>query len=172
MEPVTKFAVDSSQMSDAQSTSKNISFAVIVPTLNAADDWNAFVSHLRSAVLPQRVMVIDSSSDDGTIDLARRAGFRMESILRSQFNHGSTRQLAAELISDVDIGVLHERENWLKNLEVQWRRSPFCEIGDLVSMVRQQKVHSICICKNGSKVCRLQNGAEREKIELRLETST
>lgn len=78
-------------MSIVQATSKNVSFAVIVPTLNAAGDWTAFVSNLFTAIPPQRVMVIDSSSDDGAIDLARLAGFRTVSIPRSEFNHGSTR---------------------------------------------------------------------------------
>jgi rhamnosyltransferase len=48
-------------------------------------------------------MVIDSSSDDGTDDLARAAGFRVHSISRAEFNHGGTRQLAADLLPEAEL---------------------------------------------------------------------
>jgi rhamnosyltransferase len=48
-------------------------------------------------------MVIDSSSDDGTADLARAVGFRVHLISRSEFNHGGTRQWAAELLPKAEL---------------------------------------------------------------------
>jgi rhamnosyltransferase len=48
-------------------------------------------------------MVIDSSSDDGTTDLARAAGFHVHSISRPEFNHGGTRQRAAELLPKAEL---------------------------------------------------------------------
>jgi rhamnosyltransferase len=78
--------------------------AVVVPTLNAAKLWSAFHKGLRRQGLdPQQILVIDSSSSDGTPDLARAAGYRVVSIPRSEFNHGRTRQCAAELLQPVDI---------------------------------------------------------------------
>jgi rhamnosyltransferase len=47
--------------------------------------------------------VIDSSSDDGTVELARSAGFAVQSIARAEFNHGRTRQMAAELFPNAEI---------------------------------------------------------------------
>lgn len=79
------------------------SFAVIVPTLNAAQDWPRFAPALLSSIPADQVLVLDSSSNDGTAELARTAGFRVHTIARADFNHGSTRQLAAELLPDVDI---------------------------------------------------------------------
>jgi rhamnosyltransferase len=78
----------------------SISFtcAVIIPSLNAAEDWHRFSPPLLASVPVGEVMVIDSSSDDGTADLARAAGFLVHSISRSQFNHGGTRQLAIDLL--------------------------------------------------------------------------
>jgi rhamnosyltransferase len=78
-------------------------FAVVIPTLNAADDWPRFVSHLLSSIPADRVLVLDSSSTDGTADLARTAKFRVHTIARAEFNHGGTRQLAADLLPEADV---------------------------------------------------------------------
>ena len=78
-------------------------FAVVIPTLNAADDWPRFVSHLSSSIPADRVLVLDSSSTDGTADLARTAKFRVHTIARAEFNHGGTRQLAADLLPEADV---------------------------------------------------------------------
>jgi rhamnosyltransferase len=77
--------------------------AVIVPTLNAAGDWPAFAPALVAAVESRFVMIIDSSSMDGTTELARAEGFRVHVIPQSEFNHGSTRQLAADLLPDAEV---------------------------------------------------------------------
>jgi rhamnosyltransferase len=80
--------------------------AVIVPTLNAASGWSRFVEALKAqGVPPSRVLIVDSSSDDATAELARREGFRLREIERSAFNHGGTRQWAADLESDAEVVV-------------------------------------------------------------------
>jgi rhamnosyltransferase len=76
---------------------------IVVPTLNAASVWPVFVAPLLASVPADRVLILDSSSIDGTPDLARAAGFRLEVIARSDFNHGGTRQLGVELLSDAEV---------------------------------------------------------------------
>jgi GT2 family glycosyltransferase len=76
---------------------------VIVPTLNAANDWPRLASRLLESTAADRVLILDSSSDDETENLARVAGFRVHTIARAEFNHGGTRQLAAELLPDAEI---------------------------------------------------------------------
>lgn len=80
-----------------------LSIAVVVPTLNAAADWSHLAPPLLGSISADRVLIVDSSSTDGTADLVREAGFRLHTISCAEFNHGGTRQLAAELLSDVDI---------------------------------------------------------------------
>jgi rhamnosyltransferase len=81
-----------------------LTFSVIVPTLNAASLWPEFISGLRRQSLkPTAVLVLDSSSKDGTAELARQEGFDVMSIARSEFNHGGTRQAAADVVSPVDV---------------------------------------------------------------------
>lgn len=77
--------------------------AVIVPTLNADRDWPAFSGALLANVSAETVLILDSESTDETLESARAAGFRTQSIPRSQFNHGGTRQLGVELCPDAEI---------------------------------------------------------------------
>lgn len=76
---------------------------VIVPTLNAAVDWHKFSSALMECVTAQQVLIIDSSSTDETLTLAKAAGFSVYTIARAEFNHGATRQFAADELVEADI---------------------------------------------------------------------
>lgn len=77
---------------------------LIVPTLNAGRRWHDWLERVECQSLkPARRLVIDSSSDDDTADLARAHGFEVISIARQDFNHGATRQMASELLDDCDI---------------------------------------------------------------------
>jgi rhamnosyltransferase len=76
---------------------------VIVPTLNAAKDWPLFAPALLACVQPEQVLIVDSASTDGTVELAREAGFRVCSIERVNFNHGNTRQQAAAMLPNAEI---------------------------------------------------------------------
>jgi len=69
---------------------------VIIPTLNA----RISIGKLLSALLSQdsetpEIIVIDSSSDDGTVDAAKEFGVKTMVIPRRTFNHGKTRNIAA-----------------------------------------------------------------------------
>ncbi|WP_109489416.1 glycosyltransferase [Occallatibacter savannae] len=77
---------------------------VIIPTYNAARYWNALSTGIRAQSLkPERVIVIDSSSKDGTAELARGDGFEVLQIATEEFNHGGTRQMGAEYAADANI---------------------------------------------------------------------
>jgi len=76
---------------------------VVILTLNAASDWPKFASGVLTCEAGKRVLVIDSSSTDGTADLARAAGFHVHVVAREEFNHGGTRQLALELFPEAEV---------------------------------------------------------------------
>jgi len=76
---------------------------VIVPTLNAAKHWQQFASALLACIRPEQVLIVDSESTDGTLTLARAAGFQVQSVARAQFDHGHTRQAAAEMLPYAEI---------------------------------------------------------------------
>lgn len=76
-------------------------FAIVVPTLNAARHWPAFHEALAGqTATPQQVLVVDSSSTDGTAALAEAAGYKVVSIGPNEFDHGGTRQMAVDLLPD------------------------------------------------------------------------
>jgi len=78
--------------------------ALIVPTYQAARYWPALSEGIRAQSLaPDRVIVIDSSSSDGTAELARRDGFEVVTISPKDFNHGGTRQMGAEYAGEAEI---------------------------------------------------------------------
>lgn len=77
---------------------------LVIPTLNAGGRWASCLEAIADQSLkPHRLFNVDSASTDQTTALAKSAGFEVLRIDRSQFNHGGTRQFAAEYLSDCSI---------------------------------------------------------------------
>jgi rhamnosyltransferase len=73
--------------------------AIIVPTVNAQRFWTSLTTGLRlQAFPPSQVLIVDSSSDDGTREFATAEGYGVVRIDRRDFNHGGTRQFALDLV--------------------------------------------------------------------------
>ena len=76
-----------------------LSFSLVIPTYNAGPLFERFISRIQQSVIqPEKILVIDSSSNDGTAELARKAGFTLVSIPQSEFDHGGTRNVALSYI--------------------------------------------------------------------------
>lgn len=74
---------------------KGMYVSLIIPTLNAAGQIEALIRAVqRQTVRPDEILVVDSQSDDGTAELACRAGCRVIAIERRSFDHGGTRDMA------------------------------------------------------------------------------
>jgi len=70
--------------------------SVIIPTLNASPAFREVLEKLWSQTArPMEIIVVDSSSDDGTAELAGELGAAVYTIDRADFDHGGTRNLAA-----------------------------------------------------------------------------
>jgi rhamnosyltransferase len=83
---------------------RNLRVALVIPTCNAARHWPALARSIGAQrFAPQRTLVVDSSSTDGTATLAREAGFELLIIDRHDFNHGATRQLGAACVPEAEI---------------------------------------------------------------------
>ncbi len=81
-----------------------LSVALIVPTLNAGAQWQQWLdAFARQTLKPQWALIIDSSSDDETARLARKFGFDVVEIGRSEFNHGGTRQWGAAQACNAEV---------------------------------------------------------------------
>ncbi|HEY9127554.1 MAG TPA: glycosyltransferase [Acidobacteriaceae bacterium] len=80
-----------------------MTYKVVIPTLNAAGNWQLFHKALLESVPADHVLLIDSASSDGTPALAEAAGMEVHSIARSEFDHGGTRQSAIDLAPDAEV---------------------------------------------------------------------
>jgi len=104
----------------------------VIPTLNAAKHWPAFHLALSTQTFrPKHVVVIDSSSSDGTASLAEAAGYRVLSVPRSEFNHGATRQLVVDLLEDLEVVVFLTQDAVLASSDA---------LGDLVTSLLDRSV--------------------------------
>lgn len=70
--------------------------SIIIPTFNAAPRIENLLSMLSAQdTQPWEVIIIDSSSEDTTVEIARNFGAKTIVIPRQTFNHGKTRNIAA-----------------------------------------------------------------------------
>ncbi len=77
---------------------------LVIPTLNAGGHLDRMLPALRRQTLqPARFLVIDSDSQDDTARRFREAGAEVTVIATESFDHGGTRQMAVEMLADVQI---------------------------------------------------------------------
>lgn len=79
-------------------TAREPSIGVVMLTYNAAQFLPKSLPPLLAMKPPRRVLVIDSSSRDGSAEMAAKFGAEVFSIPQSDFNHGTTREMARHLI--------------------------------------------------------------------------
>ena len=81
-----------------------IKTSILIPTLNAGNDWSAVLEAISDQSFNvKNKVIVDSGSTDNTVEIAKSFGFKVISIPKEQFNHGTTRQLLVELSIDTDI---------------------------------------------------------------------
>src|SRR5690242_8025345 len=75
---------------------------VALLTLNSRHHLERCLAPILASRVATRVLVVDSSSTDGTVEAARSMGAETLVIPREQFNHGSTREMARhQLATDI-----------------------------------------------------------------------
>ncbi|XEC95270.1 glycosyltransferase family 2 protein [Paenibacillus tarimensis] len=84
-------------MPTSHATAEAVRISVIIPTYNAGPEFEVVLRKLSGqSIKPLEIIVVDSSSSDGTAENARKAGARVFTIPQSEFDHGGTRNFAAE----------------------------------------------------------------------------
>ena len=96
-----------------------LNFKIIIPTLNAVRYFPFIEKGILSqqGISKENVIFIDSSSEDGTDALAEKNGFKVLSIPLNEFNHGGTRQLAADYCKNADILIYMTQDAYLADPE-------------------------------------------------------
>lgn len=81
--------------------------SVIIPTLNAGEFAHHQVSQfIRQGFSPSSFLVIDSGSEDDTVETYKSFGAEVLSINSADFNHGGTRKLATAIRHKSDFYIL------------------------------------------------------------------
>ncbi|UTW56267.1 glycosyltransferase [Kordiimonas sp. SCSIO 12610] len=112
------------QQTNPTKTASHMKASVVIPTYNAGDVLKPvldMVTH-QEAPWPYEILVIDSGSSDGTVELVKSYdSVHLHSIDKKDFNHGDTRNLGAEMTTGDYIAFLtHDAcpadKRWLYNL--------------------------------------------------------
>lgn len=93
------------------------SIGVAIPTLRAKRHLHHVLHPFLHSPLRPRVLVVDSSSDDGTAKLAKKMGAEVISISPDEFNHGITREMARRYLG-TDIFVTSTQDCYAQNRHV------------------------------------------------------
>ncbi|MEY8199364.1 MAG: glycosyltransferase family 2 protein [Colwellia sp.] len=88
-----------------------------------------------------RILVVDSSSTDNTIEVAKRYGFEIESIDSSSFDHGGTRNMALSMVGEVDYVVFLTHDAVLESDSAISKVIAFCEKNNLSAACGKQLPH-------------------------------
>lgn len=96
--------------------------SIIIPTLNAAHYLPALLTILNDqTVKDKELIILDSSSTDSTVEIARSFSAKVIIIPRKEFNHGTTRNLGAgqakgDILAFMTQDVLPVDEYYIENL--------------------------------------------------------
>lgn len=83
----------------------NLPIAVIIPTCNAGPEFSNILDILCDQSQKFDIVIVDSSSDDDTLDIARQYKINTKEIHRESFDHGGTRQRAVDHLKENDLVV-------------------------------------------------------------------
>lgn len=75
------------------------SIGVVIPTLNAAQELNILIPKIKKSHCNPEILIVDSSSNDNTLEIANKYLLKVISIQRKDFNHGLTRELGRKYLN-------------------------------------------------------------------------
>ncbi len=77
-----------------------VKIVVIVPTLHATKILKKQLNLFKNQTISSEILIIDSSSSDNTVQIAKTKGAEVYEIFRSDFNHATTRNLVLQKEAD------------------------------------------------------------------------
>jgi len=114
---------------------RNMRIACIVPTYNGRNDLGRLLDSLEQQRASFDLFIVDSSSSDGTNELACSRVNNVLTIPSSQFNHGGTRQMMVNRNPGYDIYVFLTQDAYLEESDA---------IENLVAAFEDSKVAAVC----------------------------
>lgn len=110
-------------------------YACIIPTYNGLKDLERLIASIKEQTLSTDILVVDSSSTDGTHEFALQTANQVVKISTSQFNHGGTRQYMAEMFPEYDIFIYLTQDAYLTTPDA---------LIQLVREFKNEKVAAVC----------------------------
>ncbi|WP_457618560.1 glycosyltransferase, partial [Lutibacter sp.] len=116
---------------------KQLSTGVIIPTHNAQHHLKQCLLPVLASPLKPSILIIDSSSKDNTVKLAKQMGVETLVIPQKEFNHGATRELARKHLN-TDIVVMMTQDAYPQSSDfLEYLIAPLLEGKAAVSYARQ-----------------------------------
>ena len=123
-------------MSDqATDDSGLMKIACIIPTYNGRSVLQRLLESLVNQAAQFDLFIVDSSSSDGTLDVAKQFTKNITVIPGHEFNHGGTRQLMANANPDYDIYVYMTQDACLEDTRA---------IEKLIDKFQDSKIGAVC----------------------------
>ncbi len=111
---IKKFDMDSKCLYDV---------SIVIPTYNAGNQFNTMINLLKAQKNCGQIeiIVVDSGSNDSTIEIAKKNNIKLVEIPNESFSHSYSRNLGAEMASGnilvfMTQDAMPSSENWLSNL--------------------------------------------------------
>ena len=114
--------------------------SVIIPTLNAEHEVEGLLAVLeRQSVQPIEILIVDSASDDRTVELVRKhKRVRLLEIDRQDFNHGTTRDMALRESSGDFVCFLTQDAVPVSDDYLKWLVAPMVDDSDIALVSGRQ----------------------------------
>ncbi len=105
--------------------------SIVIPVKNGGSDLQRLLEGIERQILDEEVevVIVDSGSSDGSVELARSRGAAVQEIPPQDFSHGASRNLAArasrgEVLVFVSQDAYPVDEHWLERLTAPLRADP------------------------------------------------
>ena len=112
-----------------------LKIACIVPTYNGTNDLKRLLDSLDNQTQSYDLYIVDSSSKDGTLELAKAHCNNVLSISSQEFNHGGTRQLMIDRNPGYDVYVFLTQDAYLEDPKA---------LQKIVQPFTDEKVAAVC----------------------------
>lgn len=118
-----------------------LTIGIVITTYKARHHLAHCLPPLLNSPLKPRVLVVDSSSNDGTVELAKEMGAETLVIPQSTFNHGTTREMARKYLK-TDIVVMVTQDAYaVDEHTIEKLIAPIVEGKAAISYARQLPHH-------------------------------
>lgn len=95
---------------------QSLRVACVIPTYNGCKDLLRLLDSLATQTAVFDTLIVDSSSTDGTLELARARCSSVTRIESKDFNHGGTRQMMVDHNPDYDVYVFMTQDAYVEDI--------------------------------------------------------